>query len=336
MTEAEALVAMEPLQMASPPGVVGSGVGVITTGTTTTTTTGIMTKTPPRNNYASQHTPIASIKRPRSSIEKQSQNTTPKRSSAGTGATPSESSSSALSPLHPPTAVVRDTRAVEEKIFSPVLHWDGHEEDDEEEEDRHRHDPLTHDSHSTSTSTARKVSDNDEDCCEDDNLSSHSDASLSVTEMDVDDEFNPWQFIKSLPPYSHVAHLTPPVNLPPIDASRFDLTLVLDLDETLVHCTVEVCDDADFVFPVLFHGMEYQVYVRLRPHLFEFLKRIQGLKFETVIFTASQKVYADELLNRIDPGTLIPWCCVCSPYFVVCCLSTVPPLTAYLASAPGT
>lgn len=240
------------------------------------------TKTPPRNNYANTHTPIASIKRPRSSID---QNTTPKRS---------QTSESALSPLHPPTtAVVRDD--TENEIFSPgVLRWDG-------QNDSHDGiDSLDNENHTAVTVSAaqRKVTDD----ADDDNRSRQSDASLSVMEIDMDDEFNPWQFIKSLPPYSSVSHLTPPVALEPKDP-RFDLTLVLDLDETLVHCTVEAVDDADFCFPVLFHGMQYQVYVRLRPHLFEFLKRVQDLKMETIVFTASQKVYADELLNRIDPGT---------------------------------
>jgi len=71
-----------------------------------------------------------------------------------------------------------------------------------------------------------------------------------------------------------------------------------------VHCTVEPVDDADLVFPVVFHGMTYQVHVRLRPHLFDFLEKIHG-KFEVIVFTASQQVYADELLNLIDPGTLM-------------------------------
>jgi hypothetical protein len=119
-----------------------------------------------------------------------------------------------------------------------------------------------------------------------------------------EDEFNPYLFIKSLPPYRHAI---PPgwtdrsKSLPPPSPSDPPICLVLDLDETLVHCTVEPVRDADMVFPVEFNGAEYTVHVRCRPFLKEFLERVKD-EFEVVVFTASQRVYADKLLDRIDPG----------------------------------
>lgn len=75
---------------------------------------------------------------------------------------------------------------------------------------------------------------------------------------------------------------------------------MLDLDETLVHCSVEPIPKPDIIFPVLFNNVTYQVYVRKRPHLETFLKAIANV-YEVILFTASQKVYADKLLNYIDP-----------------------------------
>jgi CTD small phosphatase-like protein 2 len=126
-----------------------------------------------------------------------------------------------------------------------------------------------------------------------------------------EDEFNPYLFIKHLPPYQLLTNTYCNLNkylykrpmqcpLPPKQKSDPPITLVLDLDETLVHCTVDVIPDADVCFPVFFGGIQYNVHVRLRPHLSGFLQRVSR-HFEVIVFTASQKVYANELLNRIDP-----------------------------------
>ena len=294
------------------------------TTTTATTATTATTKpmTPLRNNYAAPNTPIASVKRPRQSIE---------RTPVGKLPPTTPSRVAQMSPMHPPKPVENmeeeTTSWVGRKVdalFSPVLHMftssgatttvEEHVVTDEDiamEDDKqqlqqqlYKQQPETIlpylDPSMTPTNEDPEplvVTKSTHSC--DDEAELEEDPSSD----DDEDDFNPYLFIKSLPRYEAVRHLRPNIALPPKDPRAPPVTLVLDLDETLVHCTVEACHDADLTFPVVFHGISYQVHVRLRPFLFEFLEAIHD-KFEVIVFTASQRVYADELLDRIDPSTL--------------------------------
>ena len=121
---------------------------------------------------------------------------------------------------------------------------------------------------------------------------------VKTSEETGDDEFDPFLFIKHLPLLAqYQTHGR--IVLPP-KTSQHKITLALDLDETLVHCSVQPIDVYDFTFTVNFNGIDYTVYVRVRPYLTEFLQSVSEW-FETIIFTASQKVYADKLLNILDP-----------------------------------
>eukprot|EP01083_Nonionella_stella_P032164 88047_1 len=77
-------------------------------------------------------------------------------------------------------------------------------------------------------------------------------------------------------------------------------TLVLDLDETLVHCSIDKVAECDLIFPVVFGGDTYKVYMKKRPYFKQFLEAVSEV-FEVVVFTASQQCYADKLLNLVDP-----------------------------------
>ncbi len=91
--------------------------------------------------------------------------------------------------------------------------------------------------------------------------------------------------------------------LPPsTDVNR--KTLVLDLDETLVHSSFKYIPDADFEISILLEGVVHRVYVRKRPGVDLFLQTVAE-KWEVVIFTASLAKYADPLLNVLDSGRVV-------------------------------
>lgn len=78
-------------------------------------------------------------------------------------------------------------------------------------------------------------------------------------------------------------------------------TLVLDLDQTLVHSTLGAMEDCDYQMEINVpdHGLR-TVRVKLRPYLMRFLHAAAQL-FEVVVFTASPTVYANRVLDRLDP-----------------------------------
>mmetsp|Transcript_3598 Transcript_3598/g.10058 ORF Transcript_3598/g.10058 Transcript_3598/m.10058 type:complete len:448 (-) Transcript_3598:125-1468(-) len=130
-------------------------------------------------------------------------------------------------------------------------------------------------------------------------------AAESEYDDDEEDEgcvdFDPLLFIKTLPPLEQCIPQHRPMLLPRKTRQCKKKTLVLDLDETLVHSTLEGASSSDFSFKVHFNNQEHVIHVKQRPHLHEFMKSVAEL-FEVVVFTASQRVYAEKLLNVIDPN----------------------------------
>uniref|UniRef100_A0A5B6ZQL3 FCP1 homology domain-containing protein n=1 Tax=Davidia involucrata TaxID=16924 RepID=A0A5B6ZQL3_DAVIN len=120
-------------------------------------------------------------------------------------------------------------------------------------------------------------------------------------DLDQAECFDPHMFIRNLPDLPDEATNFRPTILPKETLKTKRITLVLDLDETLVHSTLEHCEDSDFTFPVSFNMKENIVYVKQRPDLRTFLERVAGM-FEIVVFTASQSIYAEQLLDILDPN----------------------------------
>lgn len=81
-------------------------------------------------------------------------------------------------------------------------------------------------------------------------------------------------------------------------------TLVLDLDETLVYCTLQPHSKADAILPVTLKDKESCIYLKKRPGLDQFLATVSGL-YEVVLFTASMAKYAIPVIAEIDKNGVI-------------------------------
>lgn len=107
-------------------------------------------------------------------------------------------------------------------------------------------------------------------------------------------------YISTVEELSEDEFLHKKVYLPPKNNKHLK-TLILDLDETLVHCTENLTKPFDFKTPIRFTGGEIIDFgVSIRPHAINFLKLLSNF-FEIVIFTASHSCYANSILNLLDP-----------------------------------
>ena len=97
-----------------------------------------------------------------------------------------------------------------------------------------------------------------------------------------------------LPSLSSTAKTAPEI----VKTQRSSKILVLDLDETLIFSSFQLSSSADAILNV--DGVP-RVSVFLRPHLREFLEYATKVFSEIVVFTSSNKEYADTIISLIDP-----------------------------------
>jgi RNA polymerase II subunit A small phosphatase-like protein len=86
---------------------------------------------------------------------------------------------------------------------------------------------------------------------------------------------------------------------PPKDEHKGRKTLVLDLDETLIHSSFRPVPGPDYIVSIELEGVTHKVYVQKRPGVDEFLEAV-ATKFEVVIFTASLDMYANPVIDHLD------------------------------------
>ena len=84
-------------------------------------------------------------------------------------------------------------------------------------------------------------------------------------------------------------------------------TLILDLDETLVHSSMKPFQRcADITLPITINGRRIFVYVLKRPFLEKFLEEM-SLIYDIIIFTASLGEYAEPLLDILDKKNVVKY-----------------------------
>ena len=84
-------------------------------------------------------------------------------------------------------------------------------------------------------------------------------------------------------------------------------TLILDLDETLVHSSFKpLAIKSDINFNIYFQNKPYMINVLIRPYAQEFLEKMSKI-YEIAIFTASVPQYANPLLDILDKNKNIEY-----------------------------
>ena len=96
------------------------------------------------------------------------------------------------------------------------------------------------------------------------------------------------------------------INLFAKNANSNKKTLVLDLDETLVHSSTErpFANKNNIILNLKIRNKPYKIYVILRPYLEYFLKEM-SMYYNLYIFTASMSQYSTALLDILDRNKLI-------------------------------
>lgn len=84
-------------------------------------------------------------------------------------------------------------------------------------------------------------------------------------------------------------------------------TLILDLDETLIHTFFEKRSNSDFILDIEIEETVYTIFVQMRPGVIKFLQRMSKI-YELVVFTASLESYAKPIMKSLELEAGIKFC----------------------------
>ncbi|EAS00600.2 NLI interacting factor-like phosphatase (macronuclear) [Tetrahymena thermophila SB210] len=93
---------------------------------------------------------------------------------------------------------------------------------------------------------------------------------------------------------------------PQFEHAKGKKTLILDLDETLVHSSFQPMGNSDYTLSIKVQNIPFTIHVKKRPGVEYFLEKASEY-FEVVIYTASLAEYADPVCDLIDPKRYVSY-----------------------------
>ncbi|CAD8200110.1 unnamed protein product [Paramecium octaurelia] len=91
------------------------------------------------------------------------------------------------------------------------------------------------------------------------------------------------------------------LHIPQARNKKYNKTIIFDMDETLMHCNEDENDKCQFKIPIEFEDGERIVAgINIRNFAKEIIQKLSEV-CEVMVFTASQDIYANQVINILDP-----------------------------------
>ncbi|KAM5194089.1 CTD small phosphatase-like protein 3 [Mantella aurantiaca] len=120
----------------------------------------------------------------------------------------------------------------------------------------------------------------------------------NIPEGNSGDPFDLYRFICNAKTASRNLHLRKK-DIPFKTRSSPEYALIIDL-EVLVQSSLVPLDDAEYTFLTPFQDTYYKVYLKVRPHVKNFLLAVSKF-YEIFIYTTARKEYGEQIMELLDP-----------------------------------